>query len=89
MNKNDVRIGMKVVPFQKTVKNWDEKEYGLWAMNKTGYMYVTGTQDVDEDSCIESPCFILNNLIDRDRDEKLGFPDGDFYNTEDFNLYVE
>jgi len=76
MRKQDVQIGMKVVPFQKTAWCSLTDSY-IWKdalEDKQNYLYVV---EFDEDE----NCFVLNNID--------GDSDGDFFHPEDFNPYME
>jgi len=75
MNKKDVKIGMKVVPFQKTTYSGLENSGILRDAKRIGqpYLYVCGWDD-DEN------CFYLH--VDKNEDS------GDFFNPEDFEPYV-
>ena len=80
MKHEDVEIGMKVVPFQKTVDDWGD---GLsWSPNwneyggkEQGYLYVVGLEKNDPYA------WILSN-------EENSFS-GDYFNAEDFKPYAE
>lgn len=77
LKKENVKIGMKVVPHSKTV--WSELEesnsWKLALVRKQNYLYVIAW-DNDEQ------CFVLSeNLIDEEG--------GDFFNPEDFEPYEE
>jgi len=79
MNKNDIKIGMRVVPFQKTAFTQKLENSGVWrdALSKgQEYLYV-----IDEDK--EFECFVLNDENFNDDDN------GDFFNPEDFEPFNE
>lgn len=79
MRKQDVVIGMRVVPFQKTAYTYGLENSGVWkdARNKNQeYLYVI---DWDE----ELKCFVLSDENVNNED------DGDFFNPEDFKHYNE
>jgi hypothetical protein len=73
----DIRIGMKVTPFRKTVSGWGNSldESPTWKNRKIGqnYLYVIAWDK-------ELSCWLLGNSRDSS---------GDFYNTSDFKLYKE
>lgn len=73
MRNKDVRIGMKVVPFQKTVNGWSNFPTHTWeeCSENQGFLYVT---EYDNDQ----KCWVLSE----DTDGK-----GDFYNSQDFKSY--
>jgi len=77
LKKENVKIGMKVVPHSKTV--WSElEESNSWETalkRKQNYLYVTAWDD-------EEKCFVLSEDIT----DKEG---GDFFNPEDFESYQE
>jgi hypothetical protein len=76
MKKEDVKIGMKVVPFQKTVKGWEGLETScVWKKTKEKGQNYLCINEYDENE----GCYVL------------GFEetDGDFFNVEDFKPYVE
>jgi len=78
MKKEHVKIGMRVIPFQKTVFSQLEKS-NTWkdAQNKNqDYLYV-----VDWDDKLN--CFVLDDENMNDEDN------GDFFNPEDFEPYEE
>jgi hypothetical protein len=79
MKKEDIIIGIKVVPHDKTV---DEDYYGgldksnVWKRaqeNDQPYLYLVGYSELDN-------AYILNNK---------NIYDGDFFNIEDFEPYNE
>ena len=76
MKKEDVQIGMKVVPFQKTVLGWgglQNSEVWEYAKNNNQeYLYVARENTEDN-------CFVLSDELDSD---------GDYFNPEDFKLYI-
>lgn len=78
MKKEEVIIGMKVFPFQKTA--WGSLEGSCeWedAKDKAkNYLYVVDWDDTEN-------CFILSSVKDEPEDG------GDFYNPEDFKPYDE
>ena len=76
MKEEDIKIGMKVVPFQKTAEEWgDLSSSQVWqkARGSQGFLYVFGL-DREEDAWILSA-------------DKTN--DGDFFRSEDFELYIE
>jgi hypothetical protein len=78
LNKKDIKIGMKVVPFQKTVKNYlDFNSSGVWRRAKEknqNYLYVVGFEENEK-------YYMLSEI--------MGFEIyGDFYNAEDFEPYT-
>jgi len=77
MKEDNVEIGMKVVPFQKTAEGWgDLDSSNIWydAKRKAQpFLYVTGW-DGEEDA------WLLNITSEED---------GDFFRSEDFELYFE
>jgi len=78
MKKEDIKIGMRVVPFQKTAFSQLENS-NTWkdALNKNQkYLYVIDWDD-------ELNCFVLDDENINDGDN------GDFFNTEDFKPYSE
>lgn len=81
MKFEDVKIGMKVVPHNKSVwdysfEEWLKNDFGVAKLFKeNGYLFVTGY-------CEEETAFTLNN-------NKEDFEDGDFFLAEDFELYEE
>lgn len=82
MRKEDVKIGMKVRPFQKTAKGWEEdiNEYKKHTYNpgkffgEKEYLFVIKYDTYEE-------AWILSE----DPEEN----DGDFFNSEDFKPYSE
>ena len=81
MNKDDVVIGMKVTPFQKTANGWEENineyknhtyNYGKF-LKENGYLFVI---EYDE----EEKAWILGDNMDND---------GDYFNAEDFESYMD
>lgn len=76
MKKEDVQIGMKVVPHQKTVSGWGRLQNSeVWEYAKNNnqeYLYVVRENTEDD-------CFILSDELDGD---------GDYFNSEDFELYI-
>lgn len=77
MRKEDIEIGMKVVPYQKTAYTHELEDSGVWkdARNKNqDYLYV-----IDWDHALN--CFVLNDENMNDGDN------GDFFNAEDFKPY--
>jgi hypothetical protein len=77
MRKEDIEIGMKVVPFQKTLEGYAEFEDShVWKRAKEknqNYLYVI---DFDEDETY----YILSEIMNDEAD-------GDFFNAEDFEPY--
>ena len=78
MKKEDVEIGIKVVPFQKTAHSWGNlNSSNIWydAKRKAQpFLYVTGW-DGEEDAWLLN---ITSEVVD-----------GDFFRSEDFELYLE
>ena len=75
MKKEDVFIGQRVIPFQKTVDGWGGLEYSIWSNAKEReqpYLYILFW---DEDEGV----FVLS---DRKDDQS-----GDFFNPEDSEPY--
>ena len=81
MNKKDINFGIKVVPHNKTV--WgDLDESHEWKEAKESnknYLYVTG---FDEDV----NAYVLSN---KKQNKDVDGNDGDFFNVEDFEPYIE
>lgn len=79
MKEDNIQIGMKVVPFQKTVLGWGRLHNSeVWetAIKKDQkYLYVVGKNNKND-------CYILNDELDLDN------IDGDYFNPEDFEPYV-
>lgn len=76
MNNSDVKIGMKVVPFQKTIGDVFEKSIvWKWAQrDKQPFLYVNGYEPYND-------YWRLHN-------SETGEQNGDFYKAEDFEPYV-
>lgn len=79
MNQEEVLMGMKVVPHQKTVEGWCvlEKCYE-WEDakdKKQPYLFVVGWEE-------DIKAFILSC-------DPNSYQSGDFFNPEDFTPYVE
>ncbi len=76
MKKEDIEIGMKVVPHQKTA--WGElSDSYIWRDaldDNQNYLFVVGF-DEDEN------CFVLSNEMNTEGD-------GDYFNPVDFDPYV-
>ena len=76
MKKEDVIIGMKVVPHDKTAKNWEGLENSdIWKdalQNNQPYLFVAGFDTYEE-------FYELSKNSDED---------GDFFNPEDFEPYL-
>jgi hypothetical protein len=82
LKKEDVRMGMKVIPFQKTAVGWEEDieeyknhtyNYGYF-LRENGYLYAT---EYDE---YEEAWVLTDDLNERD---------GDYFNAEDFEPYEQ
>lgn len=73
MRKEDCKVGMKVVPFQKTEGVQPLKQSGCYKdLNKFGYLYIIRIDD----------CFAVLN-----GDPSNNY--GDYFALDDFNPYVE
>jgi hypothetical protein len=77
LKDEDIKIGMKVVPFKKTVTGWENTldNSPTWINRKIGqnYLYVVGWDK-------EYNCWLLSNNIQGS---------GDFFNASDLKLYKE
>lgn len=80
MKSKDVKIGMKVVPHQKTVKGWGGLEHSyIWkyaSESDEPYLLVTEYNSNEK-------CFVLGN------EEDMINRDGDYFNACDFEPYEE
>lgn len=85
MKREDITLGMKVVPHQKTVCFWtglNNSEVWKCAIeNGQNYLYVISEN-------IKDNCFILNDELNIDSEGNYEI-DGDYFNPEDFKPYVE
>ncbi len=77
MKSNDVRIGMKVVPFQKTVGIMQDNFRQILTVRtaierRQPYLYIVGWHKYDK-------CWRLSDTRDGG---------GDFFNSKDFHLYT-
>lgn len=88
MREDQIQIGSKVIPFQKTAKGWEEDineyknhtyGYGKF-LKKNGYLYVTEYDEYEK-------TWILSDDINADGD--YFNTDGDFFNPEDFEPFDE
>ena len=84
MKKEDVVVGMRVVPHDKTVNGWSAlNKSGVWIAAqemKQPFLYVT-RYDFDE---LDSED--VKNSFTLDLEDTYG---GDFFNAEDFEPYME
>ena len=81
----DIKIRMKVTPFQKTVDGYEKSieeyksctSYG-WGnfLKENGYLYVTGYDEYEN-------AWTLGDITCNDNE------DGDYFNSEDFEPYKE
>lgn len=80
MNNKDVKVGMRVVPFQKTVEGWvslDESvEVQIAREKRQSFLYVVAWDD--DGYWILAQNLELSGQVDR----------GDFFNAQDFVPYV-
>lgn len=77
MRKQDIKIGMKVVPFRKTAEGWSYPldESHCWNDAKAmGFLYVVAWE-------AEENCWVLSG--------RLESKSGDFFHSRDFRPYVE
>jgi hypothetical protein len=75
MKNKNVKIGMRVVPFQKTAGVKDLSTSPVWKASKKDFLYVTGQED--------------DGLWVLDVKYVPGRPSGDFFNAKDFKPYRE
>jgi hypothetical protein len=73
MKNKNVKIGMRVVPFQKTAGVKDLSTSPVWKASKKDFLYVTGQED--------------DGLWVLDVKYVPGRPSGDFFNAKDFKRY--
>jgi hypothetical protein len=80
MKKSDVKIGMKVVPFRKTVPGWD-------------WDGLDGSTEWDKAKKNNIPYLIVKGYDAEEKAWELGVNaetfDADFFRASDFRLYVE
>lgn len=79
MNKNLVKIGMKVIPYQKTAFTSKLEQSNVWKRAKSKnqeYLYV-----IDYDSALKY--FVLDDVNMNDGEN------GDYFRPEDFEPYIE
>lgn len=80
MKKSDVKIGMRVVPFRKTVPGWfnlnESHQWKISQENKMNFLYVVGWEN-------EENCWCLSTKNEPDT------MDSDFFRASDFRPYVE
>ena len=76
MKNQDVRIGMRVTPRQKSVKEWSGIRNSIeWKCRIGNFLFVKGWEE-------ELECWILSSSSE----EGVG---GDFFNSKDFKPYAE
>jgi hypothetical protein len=84
MERKDVKVGMKVVPHAKTIEGWGIfSGSSAWqeAQEKNQpFLYVNDYDFDEDDSDVVKQSFVLDSC------EGYG---GDFYNAEDFELYID
>jgi len=79
MKKEDVKIGMKVVPHSKTVKYYGKFEHEYyWNKIKDSQKYLYVIREIKELNCFTLDCFDFENG-----------GTGNFYNASDFEEYTE
>lgn len=91
MKKSDVKIGMRVVPFQKTAKNWGNLESScVWKNAQDSgqkFLYVVGIYLNEESELVRNKVVKKTTLEYMLNSEKTH--GGDFFDARDFKPYIE